>query len=101
MPSYSVLTNINQYGLWTNLSASGQIHTGEGELQGVIINSHSSGTLKIWDSLTASGTVMFNTMTFSAVATTGERFIPFFGARFLKGAYATIGGTADLTFIWN
>ena len=40
-----------------------------------------------------------NTITFSAVATTGERFIPFYDAEFTNGLYATFGGTADLTFL--
>lgn len=44
-------------------------------------------------------TVMFNTMTLSAVATTGERYVDFKDAEFTKGLFVTIGGTAaDLTF---
>ena len=42
---------------------------------------------------------MFNTMTLSAVATTGERYVDFKDAEFTKGLFVTIGGTAaDLTF---
>jgi hypothetical protein len=101
MPFYSPLTNVQPYGLYKNISASALIKTGEGELQAVIINSHSSGTLKLWDNTSAATTVICNTITFSAVATTGERWIPFFGLKFNTGCYATIGGTADLTFIYN
>ncbi len=45
----------------------------------------------------ATGRVMYNTITFSAVATTGERVIDFGGAEFKNGLYVTIGGTADVT----
>jgi hypothetical protein len=42
------------------------------------------------------------TITFSAVATTGERVIPFGDLSFSKGLYATIGGTAaDLTVVYS
>lgn len=57
-----------------------------------------------WGAATlASGTgvtseLITNTLTFSAVATTGERFIPLYNASFSRGLYAVIGGTAaDLT----
>jgi hypothetical protein len=43
------------------------------------------------------GEVICNTITFSAVATTGERFIPFYDTDFNTGLYVTIGGTADIT----
>ena len=47
------------------------------------------------------GRPIANTITFSAVATTGERFIPFYDLQFDNGLYATIGGTADLTFMYE
>lgn len=81
----------------TNLSASALIKTGSGRVHGVIINSHTTGTLKLWDSLTATGTVIHETMTFAV----GERFIPMFGETFGTGLFATIGGTANLTIIYN
>jgi hypothetical protein len=83
------------------MSASGLIATGPGNLQGVVINSQSSGTLKFWDNTSAATTVIFNTITLSAVATTGERFIELFGAKFNTGCYLTIEGTADVTVIYN
>jgi len=49
----------------------------------------------------ASGAVLFNTMTFSAVATTGERFIDLSDADFVTGLYATVGGTLDATLIFS
>jgi len=81
----------------TNLSASALIKTGSGRVQGIVINSHTSGTLKLWDNTAASGTVMFETITFAA----GERWIPMFGASFATGLYATIGGTANITIMFN
>lgn len=87
----------HQYGRYTNLTASALIETGPGTLQGVVINSHTAGTLKFWDSLTAANTVIFNTITLAV----GERWVPLFGAKFTTGCFLTIGGTADVTLIWN
>lgn len=47
----------------------------------------------------STGKVLFNTMTFSAVATTGERFIDFGNVAFDNGLFAVVGGTADLSLI--
>ena len=82
---------------YVNLSASALVKTGAGQIYGVIINSHTSGTLKLWDNTAASGTVLCNTITFVA----GERFIPLLGATFGTGLYATIGGTADITILYR
>lgn len=49
----------------------------------------------------ATATPICNTITFSVVATTGERQIDFGELSFDTGLYATIGGTADLTFIYS
>lgn len=97
MASYSSLQSSQNYGLYTNRSASALLVTGTGNLQGVVVNSHSSGTLKFWDSLTAANTIIFNTITLAAA----ERWIPLFGAKFTTGCYLTIGGTADVTVIYN
>jgi len=83
---------------YTNLSASAQIKAGAGTLYGVIVNSHTSGTLKLWDSLTAANTVIANTYTFPA----GYQTIMFpQGISFYTGLFATIGGTADITLLWK
>lgn len=82
---------------YVNLSASALVKTGAGQAYGVVINSHTSGTLKLWDNTAASGTVLCNTITFVA----GERFIPLLGATFGTGLYATIGGTADITILYR
>lgn len=94
---FSNIRDVKLFGAYKNISASGAIKTGAGSLAGVVINSHSGGTLKFWDSLTGANTVIFNTITLAG----GERFIPLFGAKFTTGCYLTIGGTADVTVIYN
>ena len=97
MPQYAPLTPTTPTGFSQNITADTLIKTGAGVAVGVVVNSHTSGTLKIWDALTATGTVLFNTMTFAA----GERYVPLFGAKFTTGMYADIGGTVDLTVVYN
>lgn len=80
-----------------NLTASALVKTGSGTVTGVVINSHTSGTLKLWNNTAGSGTVLFNTITFAV----GERWIPLFGANFTTGLFATIGGTADITLMFD
>lgn len=82
--------------LTKNLTASGVVKQGYGCVEGVVINSHTSGTLKLWDNTAASGTVLFNTISFNV----GEHFIDLFDAGFNTGLYATIGGTADITVVY-
>ena len=47
------------------------------------------------------GRVMNNTITFSAVATTGERVVEFGDADFVNGLYLTVGGTLDATVVYD
>lgn len=82
---------------YVNTAASALIKTGAGQVYGIVINSHTSGTLKLWDNTAGSGTVLCNTMTFAV----GERFIPLLGATFGTGLYATISGTADVTILFR
>lgn len=82
---------------YVNLSASALIKTGAGQAYGVVINSHTTGTLKLWDNTAASGTVVCETISFAV----GERFIPLLGATFGTGLYATIGGTANITILYS
>lgn len=48
----------------------------------------------------ANGTIMHSTMTFSVVATTGERVLEL-EEEFTNGLYAVIGGTADVTISYS
>lgn len=82
---------------YKNLTASGLVKTGSGKIAGIVVNSHTSGTIKVWDNTSAATTVLFNTMTLGA----SERFIPLYDANFTTGCYVTIGGTADITVIFD
>ena len=81
---------------YTNITASTQIRAGAGTFDGIIVNSHTAGTIKMWDSLTASGNVIMNTYTFPA----GSSFLILNkGCSFYTGLFATVGGTVDLTIL--
>lgn len=83
---------------YTNGTASGAIKSGSGTFYGVIVNSHTSGTLKFWDNTAGSGTVIMNTFTFPA----GSGIYQFpKGVSFYTGLYATVGGTIDYTILWK
>lgn len=97
MSFYSSLQSITPNSLYINVTGSHSIATGAGMLVGIVVNSHSSGTFKILDNTTGTGTVMFNTITLGA----SERWIPFFGARFITGAYISTTGTIDATVVYN
>jgi hypothetical protein len=71
-----------------------------------IATTETLGNYSFTSTVMASGTAstatpICNTITFSAVATTGERVIDFGGAEFTRGLYATFGGVADLTFVYE
>ena len=83
---------------YTNITADTLIKTGFGKVAGVIINSHTSGTLKLWDNTSAATTVIMNTFTFTAGS--GSLMFPS-PICFNTGLYADIGGTVDLTIIWE
>lgn len=78
------------------------IKTGDTTLNGIVIGSHTSGTIEIRDGTNfVAGTLKFGTMTLSAIATTGERFIPFFGARFSQGLIVSVSGTIDISVLYK
>lgn len=84
--------------IYNNITSSTLIRTGTGKVHGFIINSNTSGTLKLWDNTSGAGTVIMNTYTFPA----GSSVVTFpKSINFYTGLYATIGGTADITIIWN
>jgi len=84
-------------GVPVNLTASASIKATPGMLIGVVVNSHTSGTLKFWNNTAGSGAVLFNTITLAV----GERYIPFYNANFNVACFLTIGGTADVTVIYK
>jgi len=74
------------------------VKTGNATLNGIVVNSHSSGTIEIRDGAAfVGGTLKFGTLTLAV----GERFIPCFGARFSAGLIVSVGGTADLTILYK
>jgi len=83
---------------YKNITASALIKTGFGKVAGFIVNSHTSGTLKLWDNTSGATTVITNTYTFAS----GSQVVRFpEPICFNTGLYATIGGTADVTIIWE
>ena len=76
---------------YNNITASALIHTGEGILVGMYVNSTTSGTIKFWDNTAASGTVINNTIT-PAIG-----YHALGNANFTTGLYATIANTLDVT----
>lgn len=94
---FSTLTSTRDYGNYKNFTSSNLVKTGKGTVQGIIINSHVNGTIKLWDNTSAATTTLCNTITLA----TNERYIPLFGASFLTGLYVTVGGTLDATIIYN
>lgn len=81
---------------YVNGTTSQQIKANAGTLWGIVVNSHTSGTIKLWDNTSAAGTVIFNTITLTA----GANFIMFpVGISFYTGLYITVGGTIDYTLL--
>ena len=93
--SQSHHTLVTEAGNYTNLSASAQVRAGPGALLGVFVASSSSGTIKLWDSLTAANAIIINT-----TSVTGGTFYPI-PVVFGTGLYCTIAGTADITVLWS
>ncbi len=81
---------------YTNGTASGLIRTGAGSVAGVIVNSHTSGTMKLWDNTSATTTVIIDTFTFPAGS--GIYMFPK-PIEFYTGLYFTVGGTLNYTVI--
>lgn len=82
---------------FVNGTASGSIKATPGGLYGIIVNSHTSGTLKLWDNTSAAGTVLINTFTFPTGS--GMYIFPM-GISFNIGLFATVGGTLDYTILY-
>ena len=80
--------------LYLNMTAgTAQVKSGQGQVYGVTVNSHSSGTLALYDAASTATTKINNTISFAA----GERYVNLGGVTFDTGLYAVVGGTADVT----
>jgi hypothetical protein len=81
---------------YKTLAASGQVKATDGELVGILVSTSTALTLKVWDSLSATGTAIVETTgTLSAGA-----YIPM-PANFGTGCYVTIGGTGTITVFYK
>lgn len=76
---------------YTNLSASGQVKVIRGQLHGMYVNSTTAGTIKIWNSLSATGDVINETIT-PAVG-----YHDLGDSQFSVGCFVTIGGALNVT----
>lgn len=85
------------YALSTEITGSGLVYTGKGTLSGIVVGSHTNGTVKIYDGLTSAGTVLVNTYTFAS----GSSVLDFMGIKFNTGLYITTGGTLDITVVYT
>lgn len=84
--------------LYSNKTASAAIQSGSGLVYGVIVNSHTNGTMKLWDSLSAANTVIVNTFTFPSGSGVYKFPEPI---AYNTGLYFTLGGTLDITFVYQ
>jgi hypothetical protein len=80
------------------ITADTLVRTGGGTLYGYIVSSHTSGTIKAWDSTAANFDVIHDTWTLAA----GPQVITFpKGIDFYTGLFIDVGGTISLTPIWE
>lgn len=98
---YSPLTQITYSAQSKAIAANtllATVNRGPGVAVAILVSSHTNGTIKLWDSLTATGTVLLDTYTYPA----GSSTIPLHGAIFVTGLFADMGGTTQkITVLWN
>lgn len=80
------------------ISASAQISNTSGVLVGIFISSATGGTIKAWDSLTAAGTVLFDTT--AAATLTSPLYVPC-NMGFGTGLFITLGGTINCSVVYT
>lgn len=81
-----------------NTTSSGLVKNSDGTVHGVLVNSHTSGTIRLFDGTTASGTSVMGTYSFTA----GSQVVNFgVGIKCDTGIFATVGGTANITILYN
>lgn len=80
-----------------NTTSSGLVKTGEGTVHGIIVNSHTSGTVKFSD-----GTTAVNDMMGTYTYPSGSQVVNFgAGLKFSTGLFVTTGGTSNITILYN
>jgi len=80
------------------ISGSQLLVSGNGVVYGFIVNSHSAGTLKLWDNTAASGRVLMNTFTFPTGSSV-QRFPQ--PLNFHTGLYAEMTADESITIVFN
>lgn len=89
---------VYSYGIPAVLTANSAVSSVPSVVNMIIVSSHTSGTIKLWDSTAASGTVALDTYTYA----TGSQFISLGGIKFNTGIFVDMGGTTQkITVIWN
>ena len=83
---------------WEKITGSQVLVSGNGVVSGFIVNSHTSGTIKLWDNTAGSGRVIIDTITLAS----GPQVYTFpRPLNFQTGLFATLGGTIDVTVVFN
>ena len=83
---------------YLNGTTSQLVKTGAGTFYGVIVNSNTNGTFKLWDQTTAAVPVLLNT--FTPTTATSQVYLFPMGVSFNTGLFITVGGTIDYTVLY-
>lgn len=97
MSLFSSLQSITPFSYGIEVTADALLYTGPGVVVGIIVGSHTNGSIKLYDNTAASGTVLLPTYTYA----TGSSFIPLFGIKFGTGIFADVTGTQDVLVCIN
>lgn len=81
----------------TNISANAQVTTSQAVLHAIVVNSHSTGTFRLATGTATSLTYVQGTYT----PATGSSVIELKELEFTNGIYVVVGGTINLTAIYN
>lgn len=90
------MLGVTESGTHSNITASGSVRAGHAQMLGIFVAAASATpTIKVWDSLDASGTVVVGTFT-----PTAGVFYPI-PALIRNGIFITISGTVDCTAFYS
>ncbi len=81
---------------YKNLTATALVKEGAGTLHGIFVATTSSGTIKIWDAMSATAPILVNTFT-----PTAPGYYHMGQACFTRGLFITIANTIDCTIIFE
>lgn len=97
MGLFSSLQSVTDFSYGVEVTADAVVFTGPCVVVGIIVGSHTTGAIKLYDNTAASGTVILPTYTYA----TGSQVIPLFGMFCAKGLYADVTGTQDIMVCIN